>query len=203
MNAPETVEYLDSDIFLVETPPPRQEFPTFADLASEDPDHDYIYVVEDTNEWYYWSGSNWVSGGDYFPRFYSAEVNALANRLHKDEHYNQGQGLYARNKMASHLFLNGTEGQLYDNIKNLMDASYGEYTLDDRLFIGIMLIDAPVDDPLSVIFWTHVTCDEDTAYLYNEDGYVEAEIERVSTDPLVTVLVSPYGRILGTENWTV
>ena len=46
---------------------PKGVYPTYADLVSANPDHDYIYIVTENGNWYYYStlSSSWTSGGTY------------------------------------------------------------------------------------------------------------------------------------------
>lgn len=46
---------------------PKGVYSTVSDLESDNPDHDYIYVVTATGNWYYYdtSSSEWTSGGSY------------------------------------------------------------------------------------------------------------------------------------------
>lgn len=40
-------------------------YDTFSDLKTDDPEHDYKYVVLADGKWYYYDGSEWVDCGVY------------------------------------------------------------------------------------------------------------------------------------------
>lgn len=40
-------------------------YPTLADLASANPNHDRTYITTDNGNWNYWNGTTWVAGGVY------------------------------------------------------------------------------------------------------------------------------------------
>lgn len=54
---------------------PKATYDTLAQLQSADPDHNYIYVVRETGNWYYYSNNQWNSGGSYLSESLSDEAN--------------------------------------------------------------------------------------------------------------------------------
>ncbi len=64
----------------------RGVYATLSALQSDNPSHDYIYVVLADGHWYYWNGSAWTDGGAFISApfdndFDDTSVNAVQNRL--------------------------------------------------------------------------------------------------------------------------
>lgn len=101
---------------------PRGVYNTLQDLISEDPNHQYIYVVLDEGNWYYWSISNneWISGGPY-----QAPV---------DDYYNTISQILIdiQTLQNSKVFISANEYQiLLDNDLIIPDVEYNIYEDDN------------------------------------------------------------------------
>ena len=59
------VTAIDNKVNSVASGSPAGVYATVAALEAADPDHDKIYVVTATGNWYYYDGDSWESGGTY------------------------------------------------------------------------------------------------------------------------------------------
>ena len=63
---------------------PKGVYATVAALEAANPDHDYIYVVTETGNWYYYNGAAWTSGGAYQSTLVSDDVIQRINKTYSE-----------------------------------------------------------------------------------------------------------------------
>lgn len=65
-NLENSINDLNNKVTSIASGSPAGVFNTLEELeSSQDTDKNRIYVVQETGNWYYWNGTNWVSGGTY------------------------------------------------------------------------------------------------------------------------------------------
>lgn len=65
-NLEDSINDLNNKVTSIASGSPAGVFNTLEELeSSQDTDKNRIYVVQETGNWYYWNGTNWVSGGTY------------------------------------------------------------------------------------------------------------------------------------------
>lgn len=65
-NVNKQISSINNKVNSIVTPSPAGVFSTLDELeSSQNTDKNRIYVVQETGNWYYWNGTNWVSGGTY------------------------------------------------------------------------------------------------------------------------------------------
>ena len=69
---------LENAIESVASGSPAGTYSTYDALVSADPNHDRIYVVVETGNWYYWNGTAWTSGGTYLA---DSNYNDLSSKI--------------------------------------------------------------------------------------------------------------------------
>ena len=82
------IETIDNKVESVTSGSPKGVYATVSALTTADPDHDYIYVVEDDGKWYYYNTSttSWTAGGDYLSSGVAENSIALSS-LDRDNRY--------------------------------------------------------------------------------------------------------------------
>lgn len=59
------INLIDTKVNSISSGSPKGVYNTLNDLQTADPDHNYIYVVTQTGNWYYYNDNTWISGGTY------------------------------------------------------------------------------------------------------------------------------------------
>lgn len=59
----------------------KDKYGKLIDLQNSNPSHDYSYFVEENNNWYYWNGREWASGGVYYGAAVSIKISELKELL--------------------------------------------------------------------------------------------------------------------------
>jgi hypothetical protein len=87
-----------------------------------------------------------------------------------------------------------TRGQVYTTIFNLITASYDGVGEGKTLYIGIL------DTTLKVVKYGIIYVTELKAVIVYDDESTE-DFNKDDVTALIALIISPYGEILGTEDW--
>lgn len=133
---------------------PAGVFDTVADLQAKYPSGDkHIYVVKADNNWYYWDGSSWKSGGQYLAGsvedFTKNVTRQKLNQFNKD--LNKGKRV---------------SGVKDDGTVNITDANDSAYVSFSSAGISESILRVPIYT--SFILGQFITiCDKDDKVVYN------------------------------------
>ena len=105
------VNTIESELQSIASGSPRGVYATASDLESDDPDHDYIYLVQADNKWYYWADNEWNAGGTYL----SASPDSAFD-------------LSGNNSIKNALVTDSIKATVYDALKNKCYFNNGSWT---------------------------------------------------------------------------
>lgn len=105
---------VQNSISKIGTGSPKAVYSSLSELQAALPSGaDGVYVVSDTNLWYYWNGTSWVSGGSYSPASLSAA--SIAVYMHSYNTYpNQGNIF----PIKGQIIFNGSVNPIYTERTN-------------------------------------------------------------------------------------
>ena len=128
--------------------------------------------------------------------FVSAEVQTLKERIQKDPIFSDLSQSYGIDKKKDTVT---TRGELFLTVKNLIEASYGGVHEDYEIYLGVF------DNSTDRVNFGYCSIGESSAILialfFNEDETF-SYFEENDTTPFSGFIISPYGEIIGTENWS-
>ena len=114
------VTAVENELSSVASGSPAGVYATLSDLTTADPNHNRIYVVTATGNWYYWDGTQWASGGTY----QASEItrnNDIVVYLENQDKYNlnilRPLNIFSKKNLSNGVYVNPNNG------------TYGEHPL--------------------------------------------------------------------------
>lgn len=128
--------YVDDQFSKIGSGSPKGAFTTLSDLETTYPNgDDNIYVVAEDNNWYYWNGSDWQSGGLYNATVSSEfpATNVIKNGDFKTTEHWRGinSELTAKNNI---LTINADQGKLLPGIYQITE---GMVKTGDKIYVKL------------------------------------------------------------------
>lgn len=115
------VTSVESELASVAEGSPKGVYATVSDLTTDNPSHDYIYLVLADNKWYYWDGADWTAGGTYMTSSPDSELDPKSNNTVENSVVTQ-----AIQKLCK-VYLTLTSGAYIDYVNGNIDTATGYY----------------------------------------------------------------------------